>query len=176
MSLRYSVIIMVMAAIVVLAGTAGCTGTTPDTPPAPVAQPGDTVAVHYVGTLDDGTEFDNSTARGEPLEFVLGSGQMIPGFDQAVTGMAVGETKTVHIPADEAYGQHRDDMIFELPRDEFPEDLDLQIGQQIPLSTVSGAVIPGTVIALNETAVTVDVNHQLVGEDLTFVITLVSIT
>lgn len=170
--------VLVLAAVVVLAITAGCTGTTPEagTPPAPVAQPGDTAAVHYVGTLDDGTEFDNSTARGEPLEFVLGSGQMIPGFDQAVTGMAAGETKTVLIPADEAYGQHRDDLILELQRSGFPEDYELQIGQQIPLGTSSGAVVPGIIIALNDTIVTVDANHRLAGKDLTFVITLVSIT
>lgn len=174
MNLRESVLVMAVAMVVVLAGTAGCTGTTPEVT-VPVAQPGDTVAVHYVGTLDDGTEFDNSTGR-EPLEFVLGSGQMIPGFDQAVTGMAVGETKTVLIPADEAYGQHRDDLILALQRSEFPEDYELQIGQQVPLGTASGAVVPGTVIALNETIVTVDANHQLAGEDLTFRITLVSIT
>lgn len=135
------------------------------------ASSGDTVRVHYTGTLADGTEFDSSAGR-DPLVFTLGSGQVIPGFDQGVTGMEVGESKTITIPAAEAYGPRREEMLISVPRAQFPEGVDPEIGQQLQLGTASGQTLVATVVEISDAAVVLDANHQLAGEDLTFELTL----
>lgn len=134
---------------------------------------GDSVQVHYTGSLNDGTVFDSSLERG-PLTFVIGDGTMIAAFDAAVRGMEVGETKEFTIPAAEAYGEYREDLLVVLPRDELPEDL--EIGEQVPLQNVtSGDTVYFTVTAITATEVTLDANHRLAGQDLTFEIELVAI-
>ncbi|GGA70258.1 peptidyl-prolyl cis-trans isomerase [Nitratireductor aestuarii] len=138
------------------------------------AQSGDIVRVHYRGTLSDGTEFDSSRGR-EPLEFQVGSGQVIPGFERQVEGMAVGETSVVTIPADEAYGQRDERQIQEIPRNAMPEDLILEVGAGLTATTRDGKEIPLTVVALTDDTVTVDGNHPLAGRDLTFELELVEI-
>lgn len=138
-----------------------------------VASDGDTVRVHYTGTLDDGTMFDTSRER-EPLEFTLGGGGIISGFENAVRGMAVGETKTVTIHSDEAYGPHYSELVITLERAQIPEDL-VKIGQQIPLQRTDGSTATGIITDFSEESVTIDANHQLAGKDLTFEIELVEI-
>jgi len=135
---------------------------------------GDTVRVHYTGTLDDGTPFDSSEGR-EPLEFTLGGGQVIPGFDAGVTGMEPGETKTVRIPADEAYGPRRDEMMLQVSPDQFPEGMDPQVGQQLQLRQPDGQAVVVRVAEVSSEGVTLDANHPLAGEDLTFELTLAEI-
>lgn len=137
------------------------------------ASAGDTVQVHYTGKLDDGSVFDSSKAR-DPLEFTVGSGQVIAGFDQAVTGMAPGDEKTVRIPAEEAYGARRDDLTFTVDREQFPDELDPEIGQQLQMSH-DGQVALVTVAAVAGGGVTLDANHPLAGRDLTFELELVGI-
>lgn len=132
-----------------------------------MAQTGDTVSVHYRGTLDDGTEFDSSAGR-DPLTFTVGAGQVISGFDTAVQGMAVGEKKEVRLPADEAYGERSEERIIRVPRDQAPGEY--EAGQQVLLGQA-----PATVLEVTEEAVTVDANHPLAGEALTFEIELVSV-
>ena len=138
------------------------------------AKNGDIVEVHYTGTLENGTVFDTSAGR-EPLKFTLGAGQMIPGFEQAVLGMKIGETKTVTIPADEAYGPYRDDMVQVINREELTNIPNPEVGQQLYGSQPGGGTITGTITNVTDTTVTVDFNHRLAGKDLTFEIELVSI-
>jgi len=138
------------------------------------AKNGDIVEVHYTGTLKDGTVFDTSVER-EPLKFTLGAGQMIPGFEQAVLGMKIGESKTVTIPADEAYGPHSDDLVRIINREELSPDLDPYVGQQLQGPGPGGGISVGTVTNVTDTTITVDFNHRLAGEDLTFEIELMSI-
>ena len=154
----------ILASVVLLGliSMTGCSG------PA-VAESGDTVKVHYTGKLADGTVFDTSVGS-EPMEFTLGEGRLIPGFEQAVTGMQVGKSKTVTIPVDEAYGQRRDELIFEVERDELPADIEPEVGMQLPTS--QGVV---TIIEVSEATVKIDANHPLAGQDLTFDIELVEI-
>lgn len=135
---------------------------------------GDTVRIHYHGTLSDGTIFDSSSER-EPLEFTAGSGQVIPGFDNAVVGMTVGEKKSVHIPADEAYGQPSDQMFIEFPKSQFPADVQPEVGAAMHLSDDQGNVFPVTVKEVKEDSVVLDGNHPLAGKDLNFDLELVSI-
>jgi peptidylprolyl isomerase len=138
------------------------------------AKDGDTVRVHYTGTLDDGTEFDSSVG-GDPLEFTVGAGQMISGFDQAVVGMKLGESKTVTIPPEEAYGPYRDDLVQVLDRSQFQEGTEPVVGQQWESPQPDGRTLIFTVIEVTETTVTADYNHRLAGETLTFEIELVEI-
>ncbi len=135
---------------------------------------GDKVRIHYTGTLNDGSVFDSSQGR-DPLEFVVGSGQVIPGFDKAVTGMATGEQKTVTIPADEAYGQPDPRAIQAIPRENIPAEIPLEVGLQLQAQSPQGHPIPVTVVEISETEVTLDANHRLAGKDLTFALELVSI-
>lgn len=135
---------------------------------------GDTVSLHYTGTLDDGSEFDSSVG-GSPLSFKVGAGQVIPGFDAAVTGMAVGEKKTVTIPADEAYGEHNEDMVQVVPRDQLPDDMPVEEGMQVQAETEDGQLMVLTIVEFDEETVTMDANHPLAGEDLTFALEIVSI-
>lgn len=139
-----------------------------------MATAGDTVKVHYTGTLSDGSVFDSSADR-EPLEFTLGTGAVIPGFDSAVTGMEIGDRKTFTIPAAEAYGEHDPRMVQDVPRSELPADLTLFIGMRLTASDNMGREIPLVVTELTDTTVTLDANHPLAGEDLTFAIELVAV-
>ena len=135
---------------------------------------GDTVKVHYHGRLTDGSTFDSSEGR-DPLEFKVGSGQVISGFDAGVTGMSVGEKKTVHIPSDEAYGPKDEERIVEFPRANFPPDMKPEVGMQLNMTNGAGQVIPVMVKEVGEEAVLLDANHPLAGEDLVFEIELVEI-
>jgi peptidylprolyl isomerase len=139
-----------------------------------VASDGDTVSVHYTGTLQDGTVFDTSRGK-DPLTFTIGAGQMITGFDNAVRGMKVGEIKTVTLSPEEAYGQYRNDLIVELDRSQFPESMTLTIGQKVPLQNSSGQQFTAVIITINDSTVTLDANHELAGKTLTFEIELISI-
>ncbi|HEY9633126.1 MAG TPA: peptidylprolyl isomerase [Coleofasciculaceae cyanobacterium] len=138
------------------------------------AKSGDTVKIHYTGKLDDGTVFDSSVDR-EPLEFTLDSGQVIPGFDQAVLGMTPGETKTEKIPMDQAYGPYREEMVVQVGREQMPPELQPEVGQQLQVQQGNGQTIPVVVTEVTEATVTLDANHPLAGEDLTFEIQLVEI-
>ena len=138
------------------------------------AKPGDTLHIHYKGTLDDGSVFDSSEGR-DPLVFELGGGQIIPGLDSAIPGMAVGDKKTVNVACDDAYGQMNPAMRQDVPRDNIPADIPLEIGSRLQMQTQDGQVIPVTVAALDDSSVTLDANHPLAGEDLTFNIELVKI-
>lgn len=135
---------------------------------------GDTVAIHYTGNLLDGTTFDSSKGR-EPLQFEVGSGQIIPGLDAALPGMEVGEEKIVKIPAVDAYGPLNPDLRQAIPRDGIPEDIPLEIGTQLQMQTPDGQAMPVTVVEVDEATVTLDANHPLAGKDLQFDIELVSI-
>ena len=137
------------------------------------AKQGDTVRVHYTGTLDDGQEFDSSRGL-DPLTFTLGTGSVIQGFDDAVTGMAVGDEKRVTIPADEAYGPRREDLTLRLPRSELPADMEIEEGSQLRMEQGDQSVVV-TVRQLDDATVTLDANHPLAGESLTFDLRLVEI-
>ncbi|HAJ64940.1 MAG TPA: peptidylprolyl isomerase [Cyanobacteria bacterium UBA8543] len=139
------------------------------------AKPGDTVKIHYTGKLDDGTVFDSSVSR-EPLEFTLSGGQVIPGFDQAVVGMSPGETKTQKIPMDQAYGPYREEMVVEIAREQMPPDLQPEVGQQLQIQQANGQTVPVMVTVVTDSTVTLDANHPLAGEDLTFDIQLVEVS
>lgn len=138
------------------------------------AKSGDTVKVHYIGKLDDGTVFDSSENR-EPLEFTLGSGSIIPGFERAVLGMSLGESKTEIIPTDDAYGPHLDEMVVVVDRQQMPPEIEPQIGQQLQLQQQDGQVLPVIITDVSDGSVTLDANHPLAGEALTFDIQLVEI-
>jgi len=139
------------------------------------AAQGDTVRLHYPGRLDDGTVFDTSEGR-EPLEFTLGSGQVIPGFEKAVEGMEAGEEKTFTIPADEAYGPHQEDLVLKVPREHLPEGLEPQVGQMLQMQTADGQVFQVKVMEVAEDHMVLDANHPLAGQDLTFDIEVVDVT
>ncbi len=139
-----------------------------------MAKQGDTVHVHYTGTLEDGTEFDSSRDR-EPLTFTLGEGQVIAGFDQAVLGMQSGESKRVTIPADEAYGQYEDDLVFEVERAQLPASFAPTLGEQYQMQQANGQTMIVTVSEISNDSVTLDANHPLAGYDLTFDLELVSV-
>lgn len=135
---------------------------------------GDTVRIHYTGTLTDGSTFDSSAGR-DPLEFTVGSGQIIPGLDKAMPGMAVGEKKQVTVPADDAYGQPNPQAQQAVPRGEIPDHIPLDLGTQLQVQTPNGQEMQVTVVDVTEQEVTLDANHPLAGKDLTFDIELVEI-
>ena len=135
---------------------------------------GDTVRVHYHGKLTDGTTFDSSEGR-DPLEFQVGSGQVIKVFYDALVNMQFGEKKTVNIPVDQANGQRNDDMMMEYPKSEFPDDMKPEAGMELHMSDNQGHVFPVVVTEVQEDVVVLDANHPLAGKDLTFEIELVSI-
>ena len=138
------------------------------------AKSGDAVKIHYKGSLDDGTVFDSSEGR-EPLSFTLGGGQVIPGFDDAVSGMAVGESKTVNIPADKAYGQRNEEMIIEAPRDQVPPEINPEVGQQLQMGGPNGETVVVMIVEITDEHIKLDANPPLAGKDLNFDIELVSI-
>ncbi len=138
------------------------------------AKTGDTVRIHYTGTLSDGSTFDSSDGR-DPLEFTVGSGQIIPGLDKAIPGMTVGDKKVVEVPAAEAYGAHNPEGIQSVPRAQVPDHIPLDLGTQLQVQTGDGRTLPVTIVEVTEEAVTLDANHPLAGKDLTFAIELVEI-
>ena len=138
------------------------------------AKSGDTVKIHYTGTLDDGTQFDSSAGR-EPLEFEIGSGQVIPGFDKAVEGMAVGDSKSVRLEAEEAYGPHHDALVQQVDRNLLPDDLNPETGMALQSQSPDGQVMQFVVTEVSDASITVDANHPLAGQALSFDIELVGI-
>lgn len=138
------------------------------------AKKGDTVNVHYKGTLIDGSVFDTSEGR-EPLKFVIGQNQLIPAFEEAVSGLSVGESITVNIAAVDAYGPRRDDLILKVEKKQFPPEISPEVGQQLQIPQQNGQTVLVIVTDITETDVTLDANHPLAGQDLTFNIELVSI-
>lgn len=136
---------------------------------------GKKVKVHYVGTLDDGTKFDSSRDRNEPLAFTCMAGQMIAGFDNAVKDMNVGDVIDVHIPAAEAYGERREEAIQSIPVAQLPGSEKLASGQQVTLGTPNGYPIRATVVENNGTTITFDTNHPMAGKDLNFNIELLEV-
>lgn len=135
---------------------------------------GDTVRVSYIGKLDDGTEFYNSVDK-EPLKFIVGNEEVIAGFEEAVIGMNTGETKTVRITADKAYGFHRKELQSVISRQQFPSHITPEVGQILRVSGSDGQYIFIRVIEVTDTGVTVDGNHPLAGKDLTYDIHLIEI-
>ncbi len=138
------------------------------------AKQGDTVKVHYTGQLEDGTVFDSSRER-EPLQFALGKGEVIPGFEQAVLGMKLGESKTATIPPDQAYGAHRPEIVVTIERGQFPTHLKPKVGEHLEIHQENGENLVVTVTDVAESSVTLDANHPLAGKALTFDIQLVEI-
>jgi peptidylprolyl isomerase len=138
------------------------------------AKEGDVVKVHYTGKLKDKSIFDSSQ-DGDPLEITLGTGQVIPGFEKAVVGMDVGDAKTVEIAAKDAYGSYRDELVVEIDKERIPEDLSVKVGQQLVLRQAEGPPIRVTVTDMSEQSVTLDANHPLAGQDLTFEVQLMEI-
>ncbi|WP_432822634.1 FKBP-type peptidyl-prolyl cis-trans isomerase [Trichloromonas sp.] len=132
---------------------------------------GDTVKVHYTGTLEDGTVFDSSEGR-DPLEFTLGQGQLIAGFEKTVLGMTAGESRTVKIPAEEAYGPYRDEMVLAVPRSQFPPDMSPEKGMQLQVGENEGQGMLVTITEITDEEVTLDANHPLAGKELSFTIQL----
>lgn len=156
----------------------GCTGETGTAIPGEtgptLAKDGDTVKVHYTGMLADSTVFATSVGS-EPLEFTIGEGKMIPDFEEAIVGMQAGDSKTVNIPAEQAYGPRRDGMVVAVARDELPEGLEPEVGQQLQSIRADGSIALVTVVNVTDTRIEVDTNHPLAGEDLTFEIELLEI-
>lgn len=138
------------------------------------AKNGDTVKVHYTGKLNNGRVFDTSNNR-EPLEFKIGSGQIIPGFENAVIGMSKGDNNTANIPSDEAYGPHRKELVMEVGLEQLPPDFKPEIGGQLEAKQPNGQVIVVTITDIKEESVVLDANHPLAGQDLTFEIELIEI-
>ena len=138
------------------------------------AEQNNTVKVHYTGKLDDGTVFDSSEGR-DPLEFELGAGRVIPGFEAGVTGMEVGEKKTVVIPPDEAYGPADDQLIQTIERSQIPDDIPMEEGLQLQSQTPDGQMMVVTVVSFDDDNVTLNANHPLAGKTLTFDLELVEI-
>ena len=138
------------------------------------AKSGDTVKVHYHGRLEDGTTFDSSEGRA-PLEFEVGSGMVIKGFDDGVTGMKVGDKKTINIPVDEAYGPKNPDMLVEFPKANFPPGMAPEVGMRLNMTSQQGQEIPVVIAEVGDEIVLLDANHPLAGEPLVFDIELVEI-
>ena len=138
------------------------------------AQTGDTVSVHYTGKLADDTVFDSSRDR-EPLSFEIGAGNVIPGFEQGVVGMEPGDTKTITIDSDKAYGPYREDQVIEVERSRLPDDIEPEVGQQLQVQQANGQTAIVVIKDVSDGSVALDANHPLAGEDLTFEIELVSV-
>ncbi len=139
------------------------------------AKKGDKVKVHYTGRLNDGSEFDSSKDR-DPLEFEIGSQQVIPGFENAVLGLKTGESVTVNIPSDDAYGPRVDEMVLKIEKEKLPPDFNPELGQQFQLPQQNGQNVVVTVTGITDTQIELDANHPLAGKDLTFDIQLVEIS
>ncbi len=137
------------------------------------AKNGDTVKIHYTGTLTDGITFDSSEGH-DPLEFTVGSGQVIVGFEEAVTGMEVGDKKSVTIPVDKAYGQRNEEMVIQIPRDQVPPDIHPEVGQKLEMDSPEGQTMIVEIIEVTDERISLDANPPLAGKDLKFDIELVS--
>ncbi len=133
---------------------------------------GDTVKVHYTGKLQDGSVFDSSEGK-EPLEFTLGEGQLIPGFEKAVEGLNQGDSTEVTIPKDEAYGEPREDLVINVPKDNLPDDVTPEVGMQLQVNQPDGQSIPVRITEIGDEELTLDANHPLAGQELTFEIEVV---
>ena len=138
------------------------------------AKIGDLVKVHYTGKLVSGEQFDSSAGR-EPLEFTVGAGQMIKGFDAAIPGMSVGDKKTINIVADDAYGPRSEEAIIEFPKENVPADMKLEAGMPLTLSNQQGQPVPVIVVEVKDDVIILDANHFLAGQDLVFDVELVEI-
>jgi len=138
------------------------------------AKNGDTVKIQYTGKLEDGTVFEASS-DGEPLQFTIGASKIIPGLEQAVVGMNPGESKTVEIPSDKGYGPHRKEMVMEVNRNQVPENIKTEVGQQLQMTKPDGQILLVRVTDVSESSVTFDANHPLAGKDLTFDIKLLEV-
>ncbi len=139
------------------------------------AETGNTVKMHYTGSLEDGTVFDSSQGR-DPLEFQLGAGQIIPGLEAVVLGMSEGEETKVTIPADAAYGAREDERVQPVPRDQFPDNIPVAVGTQLQVQTPDGQTLPVVIADVSEETVTLDANHPLAGQDLTFAVEIVTVS
>ncbi len=135
---------------------------------------GKKVKIHYTGTLDDGTKFDSSAGR-DPLEFEMGAGMVIPGFEKGVVDMEVGDKKSIHIPADEAYGERREDLIMQFERSQLPDGLEPEVGMGLQMQGPQGQPVPVTITEVDEKNITIDANHQLAGQNLNFELELVEV-
>jgi len=138
------------------------------------AKTGDTVKVHYTGTFDDGIQFDTSIGQ-EPFIVKIGAGETIPGFDKGLEGMAIGDKKTINIPAAEAYGEHNPELIHEVPRADIPEEIDLKVGLELQAQGPDGNSCVLSIKEINEETITVDANHPMVGKNLNFELELIDI-
>jgi peptidylprolyl isomerase len=139
-----------------------------------VVKSGDVVAVHYTGRLTTGEQFDSSEGR-EPLEFTVGAGQMIPGFDAAVVGMTFGDKKTINIDPTEAYGEWQEENTMPFPKENLPKDMEIEVGMQLTMRTPEGQPFPVTILAINDDGLVLDANHMLAGKELIFDMEMVSI-
>jgi peptidylprolyl isomerase len=139
-----------------------------------IAGAGDTVKVHYTGKLEDGNVFDSSR-EGDPLEFVLGAGQFLKDFEGALVGLTVGQSVTINISAENAYGPYREELLLVIPKDQVPEEVEQNVGETLYIECEDGAMLPVTIREIAEETVTLDSNHQLAGKDLIFDIELVDI-
>jgi peptidylprolyl isomerase len=135
---------------------------------------GDTVRVHYLGSFTDGTQFDSSHG-GPPLEFTIGSGQIVPGFEEAVVGMQPGESKSTLVSADKAYGPYRDELAIQVNRSDLPPNLQPEVGQRLQLENKEGRSLVVLITHVEDASITLDANHPLAGKDLNFEISLVEI-
>lgn len=138
------------------------------------AKEGDTVRVHYTGKLEDGSVFDSSRER-EPLEFTIGSGQVIKGFESAVTGMTAGESKSTTLEPEDAYGPHREELLARVDKDQLPKDLDVEVGQRLQVQQADGRSLVVAVAEIADSTITLDANHELAGKTLTFDLELVEV-
>ena len=175
MKSMYIIPMVIMLAVVML--ISGCVGGVDEVAPAEEvaqAKDGDVVRVHYTGKTDDGAVFDSSLAQ-EPLQFTIGEGKLLARFEQAVIGMKPGESKSINIPADEAYGPYREDLVMVLDWSQLTEGVKPEVGQRLTSPQPDGRIIVVTVIEVSESGVTVDANHHLAKENLTFDIELIEI-
>ncbi len=139
------------------------------------AKSGDSVKIHYTGKLNDGTVFADSK-KGEPLEFTLGAGQIIPGVDEAVHGMEPGQSKTVTIPPEKAYGPRQEELTKDIPKDDLPEGMQPQVGQSLKVDQPNGEPMIVSITAVSDSNITVDANHPLAGKDLDFKLELLEVS
>ena len=170
MNKKYFLIVLSLIILPVLLLAAGCGGGGG----SQVAKSGDTVKVDYTGRLADGTQFDTSIGK-QPLQFTLGSGQVIQGFDDAVTGMKVGEKKTITIPADKAYGPRNENLVQEVSKSKLPPGTTPTVGMQLSITQADGSKVYAIITQVKDTTIVLDANSPLAGKDLTFDLTLVAI-
>ncbi len=165
---------LIQTGVILLVGLLGVSQVLADDNAA--VKKGDQVSLHYTGTLADGTVFDTSEKRNEPLKFTAGAGQMIPGFDKAVMGMKTGEEKKFTLQASEAYGDRKAELTQVVPRKQLPQDQEPKPGMMLVMGTPEGRQMPATITEVTDENVTLDLNHPLAGKALTFAIKIVEIS